>query len=195
MKLILASSSKRRKDIFDMIGLKYDVVISDEKESSNKTNPEEYVKEISLIKANNVSEKVKEKAIIIAADTVIYMNGKIYGKPKDKEDAYNSIKEMSGNNTYAYTGITIKDLYQNKTLTFYDKCEVELDVVSDEEIKWYVENEIDILQIAGYAMFGKASLFLKEVRGDYNTLFGLSPNKLYKKLKELGYKLSDFELK
>ena len=194
MKLILASKSEQRQDIFKMIGLKYEVIVSDEEEISNADNPGDYVKELSLIKANSVERKLNEKAIIISADSIIYMDGKIYEKPKSKEEAFNNIKEMSGNVTYAYTGVTIKDLYLNKQKTFYDVCKVYIKNVSDEDIKWYVENEQHIFERCGYAMRGKACLFLDKVEGDYNTLFGISPSKVYDELKELGYKISDFDL-
>ena len=92
MKLILASGSKRRQDIFNMIGLKYEVITSNEEEISNAKNPDDYVKELSNIKANAVVRKLKENAIIIAADTIVYMNGKIYEKPKSKEEAFENIK-------------------------------------------------------------------------------------------------------
>ena len=194
LKLILASSSKNRQDIFKNLGLKYEVVKSLVEEKSNSTEPDKYVKDLSKDKANSVESQINEKAIIIAADTVIYMDGKIYEKPKNKEEVYQNMKEMSGKVTYAATGVTIKDLYQNKEICFADTAEVCLKKISEEEIKWYVENEKNILNICGYAMLGKASLFLEKVNGDYNTLFGISPSRVYEKLKELGYKISDFEL-
>lgn len=192
MNLILASNSKQRKDIFEMIGWKYQIIPSDAEEISYAKKPDEYVKELSIIKANSVTNKISNKAIIISADTIIYMDGKIYEKPKSKEEAVKNLKEMSGKKTYAYTGITIKDLYQNKEITFCDVCSIYLNNISDEEIKWYVNNELNLLQISGYAMLGKASLFLNRVEGDYNTLFGISPSKIYKALHNLGYKISDF---
>ena len=195
MKLILASGSKQRKDILDMIGLKYEVLISDEEELSNADNPEDYVKELSVIKANSVAKKLEKKAIIIAADSIIYMDGKTYEKPKTKEEAYNNLKEISGKASYAYTGVTIKDLYQNKEITFCDVCTVYMKNLSDEDIKWYVENEEKLFKVCGYTILGKASIFLDKLDGDHNTLFGLSPSRVFEKLKELGYKLSDFELK
>ena len=194
IKLILASGSKQRQGIFDMIGLKYEVVKSLEEETSYATEPDLYVKELSKIKADSVEKQINEKAIIISADTVIYMNNKIYEKPKSKEEAFNNIKEMSGNVTYAVTGITIKDLYQNKEITFSDTAEVWIRETNDEDIKWYVENDKNILDRCGYSMLGKASIFLDKVNGDYNTLIGISPSVLYAKLRELGYKISDFEL-
>lgn len=194
MKLILASKSKQRKDIFDMIGLKYEVVESLAEEKSSATEPETYVKELSKGKTDSVEKQIKEKAIIIAADTVIYMNNKIYEKPKSKQEAFNNMKEMSGNVTYAITGVTIKDMYQNKEISFSDTAEVWVKKLNEEDIKWYVENEKRILDISGYAMLGKGAIFLDKVNGDYNTLFGISPSKVYEKLQELGYKICDFEL-
>ena len=194
MKLILASNSKQRKDIFDMIGLKYEVIKSLEEEKSLATEPNIYVKELSKIKANSVEKQIKEKAIIIAADTVIYMNNKIYEKPKTKEEAFNNIKEMSGKVTYAVTGVTIKDLYQNKEISFSDTAEVWFRKIKEEDIRWYVENDKNIMDRCGYSMLGKGAIFLEKVVGDYNTLFGISPSKVYEKLQELGYNISDFEL-
>lgn len=195
MKLILASSSKQRQEIFNNIGLKYEIVKSLVEESSSKTEPSEYVKDLSKDKANSVAEQINEKALIIAADSVIYMDGKIYEKPKSKEEAFKFMKEMSGKLTYAVTGVTIKDLYQDKEICFSDTTEVYLKEISDEEIKWYVENESELLNRGGYVIQGKASIFLEKVNGDYNTLFGISPSKLYDRIKELGYNISDFELK
>ncbi len=194
MKLILASTSKQRQDILKMIGLKYEIVKSLVEEESSETDPKEYVKELSRNKAKSVAMQIKEKAIIVAADTVIYMDGKIYEKPKSKEEAFQNLKEMSGKITYAITGITIKDLYQNKEICFADSVEVHLKDISCEDIKWYVENEKYIFDRCGYSILGKASIFLDKVNGDYNTLFGISPSKVYEKFQELGYKISDFEL-
>lgn len=193
IKLVLASSSKQRKDILDMIGIPYEVVVSNIKEESDKSTPYEYVMDLSHKKANAIISLVPNNSIIIAADSVIYMNGKIYEKPKTKLEAFNNLKEMSDKTTYAYTGITIKDLNQDKEIVFYDMCEVTFNNITDEDISWYVDNEENALKRCGYVILGKASLFLNKVNGDYNTLFGLSPSKVYDKLKELGYTLKDFE--
>lgn len=194
MKLILASSSKQRREILNNLGLKYEVVKSLVEESSSNTDPCEYVKDLSRDKANSVAGQVKEKAVIIAADSIIYMEGKIYEKPKNKEEAFENMKKMSGKLTYAITGVTIKDLYQDKEICFSDTTKVYLKEMSDEEIRWYVKNERDLLNRGGYVIQGKASIFLDKVIGDYNTLFGISPSKVYDALKKLGYNISDFEL-
>lgn len=193
MKLILASSSKQRQDIFNMIGLKYEVITSDVEENSKEKEPDKYVEELSLNKAKSVCNQIDGKAIIIAADTIIYFNNKKYEKPKTKEEAFNNMKELSGNKNSAYTGITIIDLYKNKTVTFSSKVDVYFKDISEEEINWYVNNEKKIFKCCGYVPEGKASLFIDKIEGDYNTLLGISPSIVFEKLKELGYSISDFE--
>jgi len=195
MELILASGSKNRQDILNMIGLKYKVINSLTEEFNNNTDPKEYVKVLARDKANSVASQIDYKALIISADEVIYMDDKIYEKPKNREEAYNNIKEMVGKTTYAITGCVIKDLYQNKEIVFSDVCELTLKSnISDNDIKWYVDHEETILNRCGYAMIGKAAIFIDKVKGDYNTLFGISPSRIHDKIKELGYQLSDFEL-
>lgn len=194
-KIILASSSKQRQDIFNMIGLKYDVLVSDVEEDSREVDPSKYVAELSLNKANSVKEKVSNKAIIIGCDTIIWANDKKYEKPKTKDEAINNLKELSGKVNTAYTGVTIIDLYQDKTISFSTKVDVHFRKITDEEIEWYVNKEEKVFKCCGYVPLGKASLFIEKVVGDYNTLLGLSPNVIFDKLKELGYSVNDFEFK
>lgn len=193
MRLILASSSRNRKKIFDNIGWKYEIITSKVEEYSEATNPSDYVMDLSLGKANSVADQIDGKAIIVAADSVVYLDGKIYEKPKSKEEAFNNIKEMSGKVTHLTTGMTIKDLYQDKTITFSDVVDVYIKNVDDEDIKWYVENEENVLSGCGYCIPGKAEIFVDKIDGDFNTLYGISISRVYEKLKELGYSMKDFK--
>ena len=118
MKLILASNSKTRKELFDVIGWKYEVVTSKIEENSNSTDPKQYVIDLSKDKANSVASQITEKAIIVSADSIIYMDNEKFEKPKSKEEAFKNMKKMSGKVNYALTGVTIKDLYQGKEVSF-----------------------------------------------------------------------------
>lgn len=191
MRIILASASKQRQDIFNMIGLKYDVITSAVPEESNQTEPDKYVEELSLNKAKSVKKQIKDKAIIISADTIIYSNNKIYEKPKSKEEAYSNLKELSNNKCTAYTGITLIDLYKEKVICSSSKVNVYFNEIKDEEAKWYVNNEEKIFKCCGFVPLGKAALFINKIEGDYNTLLGISPSIVYNKLKELGYSVND----
>ena len=191
MRIILASASKQRQDIFNMIGLKYDVITSDVPEESNQTEPDKYVEELSLNKAKSDKKQIKDKAIIISADTIIYSNNKIYEKPKSKEEAYSNLKELSDNKCTAYTGITLIDLYKEKVICSSSKVNVYFNEIKDEEAEWYVNNEEKIFKCCGFVPLGKAALFINKIEGDYNTLLGISPSIVYNKLKELGYSFND----
>ena len=195
MRLILASNSKTRKDIFDMVGWKYEVITSNTEENSNSTDPKQYVIDLSKDKANSVASQITDKALIISADSIIYMDNKKFEKPKSKEEGFENIKKMSGKVNYAITGVTIKDLYQNKEISFTDITEVYFKNVSDKDIAWHVENEKYLLNRAGYSIAGKTSIFVDKIVGDYYNILGMPISKLYSKLNELGYSISDFEMK
>lgn len=195
MRLILASNSTIRKAIFDMIGWKYEVIPSNVEENSSATSPEQYVIDLSKEKANHVASQINDKALVVAADTIIYMDNQKFEKPKNKEEAFDFIKKMSGQVTYGVTGVTIKDLYQNKEISFADTTEVHFKDISDKDILWYVENEKDLLARAGYALAGKAALFADKIVGDFYNVLGLPISKLYSNLNELGYSISDFDMK
>ena len=195
MRLILASNSKSRKDIFDMIGWKYEVITNNVEEKSTATNPEDYVLDLSKAKANSVAAQIADKAIIISADSIAYMDNKRFEKPKSKEQAFSFIKQMSGRINYAITGVTIKDLYQNKEISFVETTEVHFKEVIDKDISWYIENEKYLLDRAGYSIAGKTSIFIDKIVGDYYNIVGLPVSRLYSKLNELGYTISDFDMK
>lgn len=93
MRLILTSNSKTRKDIFDMIGWEYEVVTSNVEENSLSIEPKQYVIDLSRNKANSVASQLNDKALIVAADSIIYMDNKKFEKPKDKKEGYGNIKK------------------------------------------------------------------------------------------------------
>ena len=194
MRLILASSSKNRQKIFNNIGWKYEVVTSKVEEHSDATDPRQYVMDLSRDKANSVASQIDGKAIIISADSVVYMDGKIFEKPKSKEEAFENLKAMSGKVMFLNTGMTIKDLYKDTETVFSDVVEIHMRSVDKKDIRWYVENKSNLLNGCGLTVPGKAEIFIDKIIGDFNTMFGISPSCIYYKLKELGYSMSDFEM-
>lgn len=194
MDIILASSSITRRKIMDSINLKYSVVVSDEEEHSNKENPTEYVEELSRIKALNVSKKVTNSdSLIIAADSIIYKDGKKYEKPKTIEEAKNNLMELSGSKNQGITGVTIIDKKNNKIVTFSCVTDVYFKEILREDIDWYIQNEKDLLKKAGYSLEGTMSLFLDRIDGDYYNVLGLPLGMLYTNINKLGYKLKDLK--
>lgn len=192
MKLILASNSRTRKEVLDKVGLSYDVIPSDIEENSDKIDPKEYVMDLSKQKADNVAKKIKE-GVIISADSIIYIDNKKLEKPKTKEQAKEMLINLSGRVNYAVTGVTIIDLYQNKSITLNEVTEVYFDELTDEEIDWYIENEQYIFERCGYSIAGKSAIYIPKINGDYYNILGMPISRIYKEFGKLGYKLSDFE--
>ena len=148
--------------------------------------------ELSKQKAKAVAEKVEE-GIIISADTIGYMNNEKFEKPKSREEAFRNIKKLSGNVNYAVTRVTLIDKYKNKSVTFYEKAAVYFKSMTDEEVNWYIDNEKNVYDCAGYSMETRASLFVTKIEGDYKSIVGLPISKIYDELKKWGYNINDFE--
>lgn len=194
MRIILASSSITRRKIMDELNIKYDIITSDIEERSQSSDPRLYVEELSRNKALSVSNKVEDnKSLIIAADTIIYKDGKKYEKPKTIEEVIANLKELSGAKNQGITGVTIFDTSNGNSETFSCTTDVYFKNISEEDIMWYVSHEKDLLKKAGYSLEGTMSLFLEKIDGDYYNVLGLPLGMLYSKLNEMGYSLKDFE--
>ena len=194
MKIILASNSKTRKKILDSLNIKYDVIVSDKEEVADNSDPRKYVEELSKVKAKSVSEKIdRSDVIIIAADSIIYKDGKIYQKPKSIEEAMENLREFSNCKNQGITGVTIIDMSNRRNVTFSCVTDVYFKRICEEDIKWYVKHEKDLLKKAGYSLEGTISLFVEKIEGDFYNVLGLPLGMLYTKLNELGYSLNDFE--
>lgn len=191
MKLILASNSRTRKEVLDKVGLVYDVIPSNIEEHSDKTDPKEYVMDLSRQKAEAIARDLKE-GVILSADSIIYIDDKKLEKPKTKEQAKIMLQNLSGRVNYAVTGVTIIDLYQNKKITLNEITEVYFDKLTEEEIDWYIENEQYIFERCGYSIAGKSAIYIPKINGDYYNILGMPISRVYKELNKLGYKLSDF---
>lgn len=194
MRIVLASSSITRREIMDKLKIKYDIVTSDVEEKSSKEDPREYVKELSKNKAESVAKKVSNKnSIIVAADSIIYKDGKKYEKPKSIDEVKKNLKELSGTKNQGITGVTIIDKSNGKTKTFACVTDVYFREISDDDIEWYVSHEENLLKKAGYSLEGIMSLFLERLDGDYYNVLGLPLGELYKGINELGYSLKDLD--
>ena len=194
MKIVLASGSETRRGIMDSLTIKYDVIKSGVDETCNIEDPNLYVEELSRRKAKDVSAKVgKGDYIILAADTIIYKDGKKYEKPKSVEEAFSNLKELSGGTNIAVTGVTFVDCKNNNIETFSDKTNVTFKDITDEDLKFYIDHHPDILYNAGYTLEGIMSLFLAKLDGDYYNVLGLPLGKIYTMLNKMGYSLKDLD--
>ncbi|MNI37425.1 Maf-like protein [Clostridium sp. YIM B02506] len=187
MGFVLASASERRKELLTRLCEEFRVIESffpEEKVVFNG-NLEEYVKELSLGKAKYVADNLDTEDIIIAADTIVAIGDLILGKPKDKDDAYNMLKSLSGKVHNVYTGVTVLDLRSKKIISEAVCTEVKFSHLSDEEILSYVDSGDPLDKAGAYGIQGRGGVFVERIEGCYYNVVGLPLNKLDKMLKSL----------
>ncbi len=180
MKIILASKSPRRKEILENAGFEFDIVCADADESvKDGILPCEAVKDISKRKALAVKALVGKDAagrIILAADTVVSVDGEIIGKPKDKEDAFNILRKLSGRKHTVYTGYTI--IKDEEIICDYQSSDVYFRQLSDREILGYIDSGEPMDKAGAYGIQKKGALLVEKIDGDFFNVMGLPINKI-----------------
>ena len=171
--IILASCSPRRKELLSKIISDFEIVassIDEDKLISYNYPAMETPQFLATQKALDVFNK-HPNDIVIAADTAIVFNNKIYGKPKDIKDAENMLKAFSDNTHFVVTGVCI--ISKKRNISFSSINEVTFYNLSNEEINQYLSSNEYTDKAGSYAIQGKAALFIKNINGDYNSIVGL----------------------
>ena len=186
MKVILASKSPRRVEILEKIVKEFEVVQSnfDENTIEFKGDIEKYVKDLSRNKAIEVSKRLNEPSIVIAADTVVFQNGKVLEKPKNEEDAFSMLSSLSGNTHKVYSGICLINTYDDTVVTDCDCTEVRFSELNPRQIRNYINSGEPMDKAGAYGIQGLGGAFVEGIKGCYYNVMGLPLNKLYKALEE-----------
>ena len=184
MKVILASKSPRRVEILEKIVKEFEVVQSnfDENTIDFKGDIEKYVKDLSRNKAIEVSKRLNEPSIVIAADTVVFQNGKVLEKPKNEEDAFSMLSSLSGNTHKVYSGICLINTYDDTVVTDCDCTEVRFSELNPRQIRNYINSGEPMDKAGPYGIQGLGGAFVEGIKGCYYNVMGLPLNKLYKAL-------------
>lgn len=181
-RLILASSSPRRKQLLEQIGLNFEIHSSNIDEILDpKLTPEEQVKSLSRQKADAVAKKF-ENAIILAADTMVALDGELYGKPKDAQDAKRMLTKFSGRKHSVVTGFTIIDTESKKSVTKSTETYLWFRKLSTKEIEKFIEREKPFDKAGAYAIHELAAIFVEKIEGDFFGAVGLSVFQVTKEL-------------
>lgn len=194
-KLVLASSSPRRRNILEQMGLEFEIIPSDYDEVL-ETDDFTYgkVEELAYNKAKSVFEKLKihsllttHHSLILGADTVVVLNKKILGKPKDEAEAIEMLKKLSGKTHFVVTSICVIDSLNSSKRTLSTKSLVEFNVLSDELIKGYVSNYKPLDKAGSYGIQELPDGFIANVEGSFENIIGLCSEALVTLLKDSGY--------
>ena len=206
VKLILASSSPRRRELLELTGLEFTVIHPECEENVCCGSPEELVLElarrkcmagIDLLKTDATQEKTSlpsessghfpnsPELIILGADTIVFYNGMVLGKPRDTQDARRMLRELSGKTHSVYTGVALYSFSSGRFLSFYEKTDVTFYDVTEAELQEYIMTGEPMDKAGAYGIQGKGAFLVRKINGDFYNVVGLPLSHLMQVLKEL----------
>ena len=190
--MILASNSQRRQEILKDAGFNFRVITSNIEEISDKENVIERIldiaeKKLEQIAKNNVNE------FILAADTVVELDKNIFGKPKDREEAFKFLKLLSGKIHRVITAYVFKNISKNILIKEVVTSEVKFLELDDEIINWYLDTGEPFDKAGAYGIQGYGRVLVEKIDGDYYSIMGFPISNFLKNLRKIGYKISQID--
>ena len=189
MTFILASESPRRLELLRQIGIEPKVELSNYHEEMCASNPAELVKANAVGKGKSVLPKCTGDDVVIAADTIVVLDNMILGKPKNSEEAFKMLRNLSGRTHEVLTGVAV--FYKGKKKVAVEKTIVKFRKLTDKEIQDYVKTGDSLDKAGAYGIQGRGAIFINSIAGCYNNVVGLPLTRLYTLFAELDVTLYD----
>lgn len=190
--MILASNSKRRQEILRDMGFNFKVLTADIEEISDKKEISEMILDIAEKKLDKIAkENVNE--FVLAADTVVELEGRIFGKPKSREEAESFLKILSGRTHKVITAYVFKNISKNIVIKDVVISKVKFYDLDDEIIKWYLDTSEPFDKAGAYGIQGQGRALVERIEGDYFAIMGFPVSNFLKNLRKNGYKISQID--
>lgn len=174
MRIVLASSSPRRRELLGNIGLEFEILTDDSDEEFVPGElPEDTVMRLSAQKARSVADRIDGDALVIGADTVVAIDGKILGKPKDEQDAERMLTALSGRRNTVFTGVTVINTSDWKAVSEFERTDVKFRDISADEIRRYIKSGEPMDKAGAYGIQNLGALLIDGIDGDYFNVVGL----------------------
>jgi septum formation protein len=178
-KLILASGSPRRSSLLSLVGFNFEIITSDINEDDEKyTIPEVYVLELSQKKAARVAEKIND-GFIVGADTIVVLDDKILGKPRNAKHAKKMLQTLSGRTHTVVTGFSIIEKPSGRVVNEYEKTDVTFRELSEDEIDAYVKTKSSLDKAGAYGIQDHGAVFVSRVNGCFYNVMGFPISRFY----------------
>lgn len=193
--IYLASASERRQEILNKAGISFVKMVADVSEEIDEMRPEKAVEEISRRKGSYVAQNVSqyENYLVIAADTLVYADGELLGKPDDELQAREGLRMLSGHSHQVVTGVSLfYDVYEidgtrlHKSITFHSITNVNVAELSERDIDEYIESREWEGKAGGYAIQGLFCKYVTSIEGEYDNVVGFPIAKFYSEATKLG---------
>jgi len=184
LKVILASQSPRRTDLLDLIGVAHEVKPANVDESYvGGEQPEAHAERLARAKAESIATGLSE-LLVIAADTIVVIDGKVLGKPKDEADAARMLKMLSGRRHVVMTAVAVA--YRGQTVSNIERVSVNFRELGDDEIARYIATGEPMDKAGAYGIQGYGATIVRRIEGDYFAVMGLSLVRLVELLVQIG---------
>lgn len=190
--MILASASPRRKEILENFGFSFKTIVKNIDETSNKNRAEEKILEIATKKAMETAKDFPNENVV-GADTVVVIDGKILGKPKDKDEAFKMLKSLSGRQHEVITAFSFININKNISYSDYEITKVYFKNLTDKDINWYINTKEPMDKAGAYGIQGKGAFFVEKIEGDFFSVMGFPLGKFVRFLDEIGFDLNNLE--
>lgn len=189
MRIVLASGSPRRKELLEMLGVKNMLVIPavGEEAVMPGSAPQDTVMALALAKASEVAAQRDAQDVVIAADTIVWLDGELLGKPKTRERAAQMLRALSGREHEVYSGVTV--MRGSEIRTAYERTRVRFRQLTDREIDAYIATGEPMDKAGAYGAQGLGSLFVEGITGDFFNVMGLPLCTLGRMLEKMGVEL------
>ncbi|WP_425060618.1 dTTP/UTP pyrophosphatase [Sporomusa carbonis] len=188
MEIILASASPRRQQLLEQIGLKFKIIISDiEEDNSKDMPPQELAVAHARDKAFDARKKAADGDVIIGADTIVVLDGHVFGKPLDRDQAIWMLTALSGREHKVISGVAV--VKDHGIFTGFNITTVKIRQLSPAQIERYVDSGEPMDKAGAYAIQGKGALLVESINGCYNNVVGLPLSTLSDLLHEVGVEL------
>jgi len=188
MQIILASASPRRQQLLELIDLDFDIMVSEvEEDNAKDILPEELAMAHAIDKAIDVSKRVSGNAIVIGADTIVVVDGKVFGKPKDYNEAVRMLTILAGRDHIVISGVAV--VKGGGIVSGFSTTTVTFRPLSQSEIERYVATGEPMDKAGAYAIQGRGALLVKGITGCYTNVVGLPLVKLSELLRQIGVDL------
>ncbi|WP_314347462.1 nucleoside triphosphate pyrophosphatase [Fusobacterium massiliense] len=188
--MILASGSPRRQEILKEVGFNFKVVVPEIEEVSKEEEPVKKILDISRKKAMSVGEKYTNE-YVLSADTVVVVDNKILGKPKNVEEAREYLSLLSGREHEVITAYTFMSIEKNIFLSDYSVSKVKFYKLDEETINWYIETGEYKDKAGAYGIQGKGRVLVENINGDFFSIMGFPVASFVNKLKEIGVDINE----
>ncbi|MBU3959199.1 MAG: septum formation protein Maf [Candidatus Omnitrophica bacterium] len=194
-KIYLASDSRARRKLLDIFGLKFKVISARVREERKRggSSYAALVKKNALLKVQSAAGRVKS-GVIIAADTITVQDKKIFGKPKNLQEAQQMLKRLSQKPQWLYTGLAVMDKDKGVTRLSFEKTKVYMDKLNDKQIKNYFAVVSPLDKAGSFDIQGRGAFFIRRIEGCFYNVVGLPLRKLYRMFQEMGIKVFTFLL-